>query len=135
MDYSFIEIFGALYQVKFELMTIENGFWVSSLFYLEKHIPADSCVDLVINDKIRPTFICFYGEVEIYKLYSVSTYISSYEYIRDIVLNIKNANGLEVGSWKICENIINNYSIYQSFYYSFTFYFYFIFTNFISFLY
>lgn len=111
MDYSSTEIFGILYQVGTELTETENGLWFSSFFYLDKSIPPDSCIDLVINDEIRPTCLHFYGEIEIYKLYSVFTWLLPNEYIKNIILSIKNADGLEVGSWKIYENNVDNYGI------------------------
>ncbi|CAB4399983.1 unnamed protein product [Rhizophagus irregularis] len=112
MDYSSTEVFGILYQVGTELTEIENKPWFSSLFYLDKYIPTTSYINLVINDEIRPTFLYFHGEVEIYKLYSVFACLLPNEYIKNSTLSIKNASGLEVGSWKIYENnIIDNYDV------------------------
>lgn len=121
MDYSsFTEIFGMLYQVSFELKRTDNGFYLSSLFCLEKYI-ANPCVNLVVNDEVIYMLpINFLGEVGIYKWYSISAYLLSNDYIRNIILSIKNEYGLEVGSWNIYENIFLNYGIigiYQSFYY------------------
>ncbi|GBB88905.1 hypothetical protein RclHR1_15500004 [Rhizophagus clarus] len=111
MDYfSSTEVFGILYQVSFELERVDDGFYLSSLFYLDKYI-VNACVDLVINEEVRYTVIPinFHGEVEIYKWYSISVFILSNHCIKNIILSIKNEYGLEVGSWKIYEDI--NYDV------------------------
>ncbi|RIA91420.1 hypothetical protein C1645_822121 [Glomus cerebriforme] len=113
MESSSSEILGTLYQARVELTQTENELWFSSLFCLENYIAKNSNIDLVINDEIRPTFVYFYGEVEIYKWYYVFTHLSSNEYIRNTILRIKNVNGLEVGSWKLFNNIINTINYYD----------------------
>jgi hypothetical protein len=118
MDAPSIETLGNLYQAPIILIPKENKLLFHSLFCLEKYIAKNSCIDLIINDKIiHKPYVCFYGEVEIYKWYYMFTCFSPNECIKNSVLSmsIKNADGLEVGSWKICDNIIDNDGIYLSF--------------------
>ena len=81
-----------------------------SKFYLEEPINEDSYVDLIINNKIRPTKISFDGKNDINKYnYSVYTFLPQNEQIKHCFLGIKNADGSVSGLYYILNNINGMY--------------------------